>query len=74
MKTKILVDFQVCISVPLTIFTANETITSLVQYELSLRESDLIKARLCFSIQPDKIRKSEISLILKRSIVGFVTA
>ena len=60
MKTKILVDFKVCISVPLTILTANETITSLAQYELSLRESDLIKAGLCFSIQPDEIQKSEI--------------
>ena len=43
----------------LPIFTANETITNLTQYELSLEESDLLKAGLCFSIQPDKIRKSE---------------
>ena len=44
----------------LPIFTANETITNLKQYELSQEESDLLKAGLYFSIQPDKIRKSEI--------------
>ena len=41
-------------------FTANKTITNLMQYELSLEESDLLKADLYFSIQQDKIRKSEI--------------
>ena len=41
------------------IFTANETITNLTQYELSQEESDLLKAGLYFLIQPDKIRKSE---------------
>ena len=41
-------------------FTDNETITNLTQYELSQEESDLLKAGLYFSIQPDKIRKSEI--------------
>ena len=41
-------------------FAANETITNLTQYELSQEESDLIKTSLYFSIQPDKIRKSEI--------------
>ena len=44
----------------LIIFTANETITNLTQYELSQEESDFLKAVLYFSIQPDKIRKSEI--------------
>ena len=44
----------------LPIFTANETITGLTQYELSQEESDLLKAGLYFSIEPDKIRKSEI--------------
>ena len=44
----------------LPIFTANETITNLMQYKLSQGETDLIKAGLYFSIQPDKIRKSEI--------------
>ena len=37
-----------------------ETITNLTQYELSQEESTLLKAGLYFSIQPDKIRKSEI--------------
>ena len=39
----------------LPIFTANETITNLTQYELSQEESDLLKVGLYFSIQPDKI-------------------
>ena len=42
------------------IITANETITDLIKYELSQEESDLLKAGLYFSIQPDKIRKSEV--------------
>ena len=42
------------------IFTVNETITNLTQYELYQEESDLLKAGLYFSIQPDKIQKSEI--------------
>ena len=41
-------------------FTANETITNLMQNELSQEESDLLKAVLYFSIQPDKILKFEI--------------
>ena len=44
----------------LPIFTANETVTNLTQYELSQEESDLLKAGLYFSIQPDKIPKSKI--------------
>ena len=44
----------------LTIFTANETITNLMQYELSQEETDLLKAGLYFSIRPDKIRKFEV--------------
>ena len=47
-------------SCSLPIFTANETITNFTQYELSQVETDLVKAGLYFSIQPDKIRKSEI--------------
>ena len=50
----------------LPIFTANETITNLTQYELSQEESDLLKAGLYFSIQPDKIRKSEIFTKLEK--------
>ena len=41
-------------------FTSNETITNLTQYELSQEKSDLLKAALYFSIQPDKIQKPEI--------------
>ena len=41
-------------------FTANKTITNLMQNELSQEESDLLKEGLYFSIQPDKIRKSKI--------------
>ena len=41
-------------------FTSNESINNLTQYELSQEEPDLLKAGLHFSIQPDKIRKSEI--------------
>ena len=54
----------------LPIFTANETITNLTQYELSKEESNLFKTRLYFSIQTDKIRKSEI---FKRFIVLLLT-
>ena len=39
----------------LPIFTANETITNLTQYELSQEKTDLLKAGLYLSIQPDKI-------------------
>ena len=44
----------------LPIFTANETITNLTEYELSKEESDLLNKGSYFSVQPDKIRKSEI--------------
>ena len=44
----------------LPIFTTNETVTNLTQYELSQEESDLLKTGLYFSIQPDKIRKFKI--------------
>ena len=44
----------------LTYTHKNETITNLTQYKLSKEESDLIKAGLYFSIQPDKIGKFEI--------------
>ena len=41
-------------------FIAIETITNLTQYELSEEECDFLEAGLYFSIQPDKIRKSQI--------------
>ena len=44
----------------LPILKVSETNTNLTQYELSQEESDLLKAGLQFSIQPDKILKSEI--------------
>ena len=44
----------------LPIFTPNETISNLTQYELSQEESDLLKAGLYFSIEPEKILKSKI--------------
>ena len=57
----------------LPIFTASETITNLTQYELSQKESDLLKAGLYFSIQPDKIQKSEIFTTFEKFIVRFLT-
>ena len=56
----------------LPIFTANETITNLTQYELSQEESDLLKAGLYFSIQPDKIRKSEIFTAFEKILYSFL--
>ena len=50
----------------LPIFTANKTITNIMQYELSEEEIDLLKAALYFSIQLDKIRKSEIFTTVER--------
>ena len=44
----------------LPIFTANETITNLTQFELFQEESDLLKVGLYFSIQPGRVQKSEI--------------
>ena len=41
-------------SCSLPIFTANETITNVTQYELSQEKTDLLKAGLYFSIQPEK--------------------
>ena len=56
----------------LPIFTANETITNLTQYELSQEESDLLKADSYFSIQPDKIRKSEIFTAFEKIHCSFL--
>ena len=56
----------------LPIFTANETITNPTQYELSQEESDLLKAGLYFSIQPDKIRKSEIFITFEKIYRSFL--
>ena len=56
----------------LPIFTANETITNLTQYKLSQEESDLLKAGLYFSIQPDKIRQSEIFTTFEKIHRSFI--
>ena len=54
----------------LTIFTANETIANLTKYQLSQAESDLPKVGLYFSIQPDKIRKSERFIVPSLTILN----
>ena len=41
-------------------FTSNKAITNITQYELSLEESYILNAGLYFSMQLDKIQKSEI--------------
>ena len=56
----------------LTTFKSNETITSLTQYELSQEQSDLLKAGLYFSIQPDKIQKSEIFTTFEKIHWSFI--
>ena len=58
----------------LPIFTANETITNLTQYELSQEESDLLKAGLYFSVQPDKSRKSEIFSTFEKIYHSFLNS
>ena len=57
----------------LPIFTANKAITNLMQFESSQEESDLLKAGLYFSIQPDKFKNPKSSLTLKRFINRFLT-
>ena len=44
-----------------------------MQYELSQEESDLLKAGLYFSIQPDKIRKSEIFTTFEKIYRSFIS-
>ena len=50
----------------LPIFTAKKTTTNLTQYKFSQEDTNLLKASLYFSIQPDKIRKSEIFTTFKK--------
>ena len=52
--------FPLTSSFSLPIFTANETITNLTQYQLSQEKSDLLISGLYFSMQSDKIWKSKI--------------
>ena len=49
----------------LPIFTANDTITNLTQYELSQEESDLLKADLDFQSKQIKLRNPKSLLPLK---------
>ena len=53
-------------------FTVNETVANLMQYELSQEETDLLKAGLYFSIPPDKIRKSEIFTTFEKTRRSFL--
>ena len=56
----------------LPIFTVKESITNLTQYELSQEESDLLKTVLHFSVQPGKIRKSEIFTAFEKIHRSFI--
>ena len=55
-----------------TYIHSSKTITNLTQYDLSQEESDLLKAGLYFSIQPDKIWKSEIFTTFEKIHRSFV--
>ena len=57
----------------LLVFTANENITNLTQYELSQEESNLLKAGLYFSVQPDKFENPKSLQPLKRFIVPLLS-
>ena len=54
------------------IFKAYKTITNLMQYELSQDESNLLKACFYFSIQQDKIRRSEIFTTFQKIHCSFL--
>ena len=56
----------------LPIFTANETIINLTEYELSQEEFELLKAGLYFSIKPDKIRKCKIFTTFEKIHCSFL--
>ena len=56
----------------LPIFTANETITKLMQYKVSQEKTNLLKASLYFPIQTDKIRKSEIFTTFEKIHRSFI--
>ena len=56
----------------LSIFTANKTITNPTQNEVSQEESNLLKAGLYFSIQQDKIQKSEIFTTFEKIHHSFI--
>ena len=56
----------------LPIFKANETITNFTQYELSQEETNLLKVGLYFSIQPDKVQKSELFTTFQKIHRSFI--
>ena len=56
----------------LPIFKANETITNFTQYELSQEETNLFKVGLYFSIQPDKVQKSELFTTFQKIHRSFI--
>ena len=56
----------------LPIFTANKTVANLPQNEVSQEESNLLKAGLYFSIQQDKIQKSEIFTTFEKIHHSFI--
>ena len=51
---------------------ATETITNLKQHALSQEEFDLLKADLYFSVQADKIRKSETFTTFEKIHLSFL--
>ena len=55
-----------------TLFKANETITNLAPYELSKEKTDLLKAGLYFTNQPDKTQKSEILTTFEKIHRSFI--
>ena len=56
----------------LPIFTANKTITNFMWYKLSQEETNLLKAGLYFSIQPDKIWNCEIFTTFEKIQRSFI--
>ena len=56
-----------------TYIHSSKTITNLTQYDLSQEESDLLKAGLYFSIQPDKIWKSKILTTFEKILCLFLS-
>ena len=56
----------------LPILTAKKTITNLTKYDLTQEKFDLLKAGLYFSMQPNKIRKSEIFTTFEKIHLSFL--
>ena len=56
----------------LPIFAANKILSNLTQYTSSQEESDLLKAGLYFSIQPDIFRKSQVFTTFEKIFRSFL--